>query len=219
MNVDKPLLLIGNKNYSSWSLRAWLVLKESGVDFEELRIPLYSEGYRDAIREHSPAGKVPVLVDGGLVVWDSLAIAEYVAEQVPSLWPSEPSARARARSITAEMHSGFPALREHMTMNCRARGRSVPMTDELSADIERVCDIWKSTRAEFGAAGDFLFGPFSIADAFFAPVVCRFVTYDVECSGAGADYMEAMLALPNLRAWLDAAEVETEVLEAYETGR
>jgi glutathione S-transferase len=212
-------LLIGNKNYSSWSLRAWLVLKEAGIEFDELRISLYTDGYRDAIREHSPAGKVPVLVDGEMVVWDTLAIAECIAERVPLLWPSDPQARARARSITAEMHSGFPALREHMSMNCRARDRTVPLTDELSTDIERIREIWESTRAEFGADGPLLFGQFSIADAFFAPVVCRFVTYGVEFSGTAADYMEAMLALPSLRAWLDAAAAETEVIEAYESGR
>lgn len=218
-DVDKPTLLIGNKNYSSWSLRAWLVLTEAGIDFDEHRITLHVDGYRDAIREYSPAGKVPALVEGETVVWDSLAIAEYIAERVPKLWPSDPVARARARSIAAEMHSGFSSLRANMTMNCRARGRQVPLTDELSADIERVRQIWESTRTEFGQGGPFLFGAFTIADAFYAPVVCRFATYGVEFSGAAGAYMQAVLALPSMRAWLAAAAAESDVIEAYEVGR
>lgn len=217
--MSKPLLVIGNKNYSSWSLRAWLVLTESGIDFDELRIPLCSQGFRDAIRQHNPAGKVPVIVDGGVAIWDTLAIAEYLAELVPTLWPSDAAARARARSIAAEMHSGFPALRERMPMNCRARGRSVPSSEELSADIERIQQIWETTRAGFGSEGPFLFGPFTIADAFFAPVVCRFVTYGVACPGEAASYMEAVLARPSLQAWLEAGEAETEVIDLYEVGR
>jgi glutathione S-transferase len=219
MNMSKPLLVIGNKNYSSWSLRAWLVLAESGIDFDELRIPLYSEGFREAIRRHNPAGKVPVLVDGEMAIWDTLAIAEYVAEKVPALWPSEAAARARARSLTAEMHSGFPMLREQMTMNCRARGRKVPSSVELAGDIERLQQIWEGTRAEFGSEGPFLFGSFTIADAFFAPVVSRFLTYGVACTGEAGGYMEAVLARPSLQSWFAAGEAETEVIEAYESGR
>lgn len=217
--MNRPLLVIGNKNYSSWSLRAWLALRESGLEFDERRIPLGTDETRDAVRVYSPAGKVPVLVDGDTVVWDSLAICEYLAERVPALWPAEARARARARSIAAEMHSGFPALRQHCTMNCRARDRRVAMTPELSADIDRVVQIWEATRAEFGNGGSCLFGAFTIADAFYAPVVFRFLTYGIAVEGEAARYMQSMLARPSVRDWLAAAEAESEVMEAYEVGR
>ena len=155
-------LIIGNKNYSSWSLRPWLLLKQAGIPFSERRIPLYTPQTKADILKHSPAGKVPVLHDGDISVWDSLAICEYLAEKVPQqpLWPVAAAARARARSVACEMHSGFTALRQNMNMNCRKRLPGKGRTPEVAVDIERICALWKDSRANFGKSGDFLFGEF-----------------------------------------------------------
>jgi glutathione S-transferase len=217
--MKRPTLVIGNKNYSSWSLRAWLVLREASIEFDEVRIPLHTAGYRDRIREHNPAGKVPVLLDGSRTVWDSLAIAEYVAERVPSIWPADPAARARARSVSAEMHSSFFTIRQMLPLNVRAAGRTAAATADLTAEIDRVAAIWETCREAFGASGPCLFGAFSIADAFFAPVVLRFRTYGVSCRPVGQAYMEALRDRPSLREWTQAAAAESEIIEAYEVGR
>lgn len=211
-------LVIGNKNYSSWSLRPWLLLREAGIDFTEQRIVLDEPGTASALAAVSPSGRVPVLLIDGEVIWDSLAIAETVAERYPDrhLWPADPAARAHARSVSAEMHAGFPALRQQMPMNCRAMGRKVPKTPELEADIDRVTDIWADCNRRYG--GGWLFGTFSIADVMYAPVVLRFRTYDVQVPDAARSYPAALLASAALGEWLAAAEAETEVIEHDEKG-
>ncbi len=211
-------LVIGNKNYSSWSLRPWLLLREAGIEFAERRIALDEPGTRAAIADISPAGRVPVLLTGDETIWDSLAIAETIAERHPDkrLWPADPAMRAHARSISAEMHAGFPVLRQQMPMNCRATGRRVPLTDALQDDIDRVFAIWADCRARYG--GGWLFGSFSIADVMYAPVVLRFRTYDVKVPQAACAYPEQLLRSAALKEWLAAAEVESEVIEHDEKG-
>jgi len=214
-------LVIGNKNYSSWSLRAWYFLERTGLPFQEIRVPLNTPGYHERILEHSPTGKVPLLKDGSAIVWDSLAICEYLAEAYPEIaaWPQERITRARARSISAEMHSGFPALREAMPMNCRARGRNVAVTGALAGDIARIKQIWTECRSVSADAGPWLFGSFSIADAMFAPVVARFITYGVERDGEVADYVETLWSDPAMQIWVEQAQAESEIIEAEEVGR
>ena len=204
------LLVIGNKNYSSWSLRPWLALKVFGFEFDEVRIPLYGPGAKEKILKYSPAGKVPVLVDGKTTVWDSLAILEYLAEKNRKLWPVDPADRARARCVSAEMHSGFPYLREHMSMNVRKRYPGKGRAPEVLIEIERIKAIWNEAKRPF------LFGAFSAADAMYAPVVLRFRTYEVELPRACRAYMEAMLELPGLQEWIGAAERETEIISAFD---
>jgi glutathione S-transferase len=213
-------LAIGNKNYSSWSLRPWLALRQSGLEFEETRIPLYQPESREALLAWSPAGKVPVLRHGAIAIWDSLAICEYLAETFPEkkLWPREREARARARSVAAEMHSGFGSLRAQMPMNVRASGRRVPRTPELEADVARVTQLWRDCLQAKDARGPFLFGEFSIADAMFAPVVFRFATYGVQLGKPEQGYADAVRTLPAMRAWAQAAAGETEVLPEAELG-
>ena len=198
------LLVIGNKNYSSWSLRPWIALKVLGVPFDEKRIALRGPETKGEILRYSPAGRVPILRDGDTVVWDSLAILEYLAEKYPQLWPSDAAQRAKARSVAAEMHSGFAALREHMSMNTRKRYPGKGRTPEAMADVARIDEIWAQAR------GPFLFGDFTAADAMYAPVVLRFRTYAVEVRKTS--YMEAMLALPAMREWIEAAEREPETI-------
>jgi glutathione S-transferase len=202
------ILVIGNWNYSSWSLRPWIALKTLDFAFDVRRIPLYGPGAKDEILKHSPAGKVPVLIDGTTVVWDSLAILEYLAEKKPALWPADPAERARARSVAAEMHSGFPNLREHMSMNVRKRYPGRGRTPQVLAEVERIQAIWSAAR------GPFLFGAFSAADAMYAPVVLRFRTYGVEV--ANQAYYAAMLALPAMQEWIAAAEREAESIPQFE---
>lgn len=205
-----PLLVIGNKNYSSWSLRPWLAMKVLGMPFRELRIPLYGAQSKQEILKHSPAGKVPCLVEGATRVWDSLAILEYLAEGDPRVWPADATLRARARSISAEMHSGFPNLRQHMSMNIRKRHPGKGRTSEVLAEIARAKEIWSECR------GPFLFGAFCAADAMYAPLVLRFRTYEVELQGACRAYADAVLALPALQEWIRGAEGETESLPQFE---
>ena len=216
--MPRLTLVIGNKNYSSWSLRPWLLLRQAGIPFEEVRIPLYAPGSTEALATWSPSGKVPALHDGDLRVWDSLAICEYLAERFPDkqLWPADAAARAVARSVSAEMHSGFAGLRENMVMNIRGRYPGKGRTPECLADIERIVAIWTDCRAQFGGGGDFLFGRFGIADAMFAPVVLRFQTYGVALEGTARDYAEAILALPALQAWMADALAETERIEKFD---
>jgi len=204
------LLVIGNKNYSSWSLRPWLAMKVLGIPFEEKRIPLYGPDSKRELLQYSPAGKVPCLVDGELRVWDSLAILEYLAERHPGLWPAEATLRARARAVSAEMHSGFPNLRQHMSMNVRKRHPGKGRTPEVLAEIARVIGIWGEAR------GPFLFGPFCAADAMYAPVVLRFRTYEVELPPVCRAYADAVLALPALQEWMRDAGRETESLPQFE---
>lgn len=211
-------LVIGNKNYSSWSLRPWLAMRQADIPFATVRIPLYAPGSVAQLAVWSPSGKVPALHDGELRVWDSLAICEYLHERFPDrqLWPDDAAARATARSVSAEMHAGFGALREQMSMNIRARRPGQGRTAASVADIERILAIWADCRARFGRGGDFLFGHFGIADAMFAPVVLRFQTYGVTLQGAARDYAEAVLALPAMREWVADAVLEAERIEQFE---
>ena len=216
-------LIIGNKNYSSWSLRAWLAMKVAGIAFEEHRIPLYGPGAKEQILAFSPAGKVPCLIDGETRVWDSLAICETLAEKHPELWPRDAAARALARSVSAEMHSGFADLRTHMSMNVRRRHPGKGRTPESLADVARIIAIWSECLERYGMRanpdGAFLFGRFTIADAMYAPVVLRFRTYEVELPSACRAYANAVLALPAMRAWIAAAEAETESIAKFEPYR
>ncbi|KAI5915460.1 glutathione S-transferase family protein [Thauera sp. 2A1] len=207
-------LIIGNKNYSSWSLRAWIAARAGGFTFEEIRIPLFIPGSRERILSHSPSGKVPCLIDHGLAVWDSLAIGEYLAEKAPQLLPADVAARATARAVTAEMHSGFQNLRSRMTMNIRKDYTGHGHTPEVDADIARVVAIWNDCRKRFGGTGPHLFGSFTLADAAFAPVCFRFKTYGVKPDGAAGEYLATMLANPWMKEWEAAALAETESIPA-----
>lgn len=213
-------LVIGNYNYSSWSLRAWLVLKRSGLAFDTVRVVLDQPDTARNIARYTPAGRVPVLIHDDLHVWDSLAICEYLAEQAPQagLWPADPRARALARSVSAEMHAGFEALRMAMPMNCRARARRVPETPALALDIDRVLEVWRDCRARWGAHGPWLFGHFSIADAMYAPVVSRFRTYGVDADDIARAYGELWFGDGDFRQWLELAGAEPEVLPDEEVG-
>jgi glutathione S-transferase len=211
-------LVVGNRNYSSWSLRGFLAARAAGVPFDEVLVRLSVPGSKDELLKHSPAGKVPVLRHGEVRVWDSLAIIEYLAEirHDAALWPTDAAARAHARSIAAEMHAGFQALRAHMPMNLR---RSLPGKGrgrDVAEDIERVCAIWRHCRTHYGADGPFLFGRFSAADAMYTPVATRFRTYAVELEGVCQAYVDAVLARPDFLEWHEAALEEPWVIEEDE---
>jgi glutathione S-transferase len=211
-------LVIGNKNYSSWSLRPWLLLRQMGLDFEEILIPLFREDSREKILKHSPSGKVPALIEDGRAVWDSLAIAEYLAEKYPrmNLWPEDPAARAWARSVSAEMHSGFMALRSECPMNIRRKPTPLELKPEVRADVERIQAIWREARSAYSKLGPFLFGHFSIADAMYAPVVFRFTRYAIEMDESSRAYAETILAQPPVQEWIQAAMAETWVISENE---
>ncbi len=201
-------LLIGSKNYSSWSLRPWLLLRKVAWEFTEQIVHFDEIDYQAQIAALSPSRRVPLLIEAGFKIWDSLAICEYAAEKACRGLPHERLARARARSVAAEMHSGFQALRNQCPMNVRARNRRVPPTPELQADVARIDEIWSGCRQEYGRAGSWLFGDFSIADAMFAPVVFRFQTYGAALSPASQTYLNHALEDPDLRDWQDAASQE-----------
>jgi glutathione S-transferase len=211
-------IYIGNRNYSSWSLRAWLVLKQTGVPFDEVMIPLDEANTRPDIMRHSPSGRVPVLHRGDFVVWDSLAIGEYLAEQFSEalLWPIAAEARAVARAVSAEMHSGFAALRAHLPMNMRSSFPNRGVTPEVQAEINRITASWRDCRKRFGADGAFLFGGFTVADAMYAPVVSRFRTYKIELDEESQLYVDTVWALPSLQEWLTAARNEPMIIERNE---
>ncbi|AZZ95083.1 glutathione S-transferase family protein [Hahella sp. KA22] len=211
-------LVIGNKNYSSWSLRAWLPLKRSGLAFSEVFVPLMTPGYKEKLLEYSPAGKVPALLLDGRPIWDSLAIAEWVAEQKPEFWPRDSLDRAWARAVTAEMHSGFPGVRGAMPMNCRASGRRVELDEATREEVARICEIWTQCREAFANRGPWLFGEWSIADAFYAPVTSRFRTYGVEVNAVCAGYIETTWSDSLMQEWLTHAQQETQVIEKGEVG-
>ena len=217
----RPTLIIGNKNYSSWSLRPWLLLSEAGIDFEEIRVPLDTPEFAATIAKYSPAKRVPVLVLDGHSIWDSLAIAETVAERWPekNLWPKDADARAHARSISAEMHSGFPFMRDTMPMNCRAMGRKVALADELTREIDRIIAIWSACHRQYKGDNGWLFGDFGVADAMFAPVVLRFRTYGINLPESAGYYPQRLLESDAMQEWLAAAETETEVIEREEIGK
>jgi glutathione S-transferase len=201
-------LLIGSKNYSSWSLRPWLFLRKAAFEFTEQIVHFDESGYQARIAAVSPSHRVPLLIDADTKIWDSLAICEYAAESTHRGLPGDRIARARARSVAAEMHSGFQALRNECPMNVRARNRGVPLTPELQADVARIDEIWSGCRKEHGNAGGWLFGDFSIADAMFAPVFFRFQTYGAALSAESQSYLSHALQDPDLRDWQDAASQE-----------
>jgi glutathione S-transferase len=213
-------LVIGNKNYSSWSMRPWLALRAANIAFEEVFIPLYTDNKADKERilSFTRSGKVPALIDGDITVWDSLAIIEYVAERFPQakLWPEDRATRAHARSISAEMHSGFMAIRSECAMNLHRPVRAVALSDDARANIARVQEIWVDCRKRYGKHGPFLFGSFSGADAMYAPVVYRFRTYAIDVAPEAKAYMDAMLALPAVEEWTRAGLAETLRIERIE---
>ena len=209
----KPVLVIGNKNYSSWSLRPWLAMRVGGIDFDEKLIEFGDFGpeWQNAISEFSPTKKVPLLVDGDIKVWESLAILEYLADKWPekNLWPTDIAARTMARTVSAEMHAGFTALRTYMPMNIRASHPGVNLDKPgVMDDVNRICEIWNQCRESFGADGDFLFGHFTNADAMFAPIVSRLTTHAVEVDKVSRAYMDAVLAIPAMIEWSDAGRAE-----------
>jgi glutathione S-transferase len=213
-------LVIGNKNYSSWSMRPWLALRACNIAFEEVFIPLYTEDKadKDRILSFSEAGKVPILIDGDVKVWDSLAIIEYLAERFPAagLWPSDTAERAHARSICAEMHSGFMALRNACAMNLHRPIQAVELSDDAKANVGRIEDIWDDCHARYGARGPFLFGAFGAADAMFAPIVHRLRTYAVPVKPQTQAYMDTMMALPAFAQWTREGLSETIVIARFE---
>jgi glutathione S-transferase len=213
-------LVIGNKNYSSWSMRPWLAMRASNIDFEEIFVPLYTDDKADKERilNFSRSGKVPVLVDGDVTVWDSLAIIEYVAERFPEarLWPDDRARRAHARSISAEMHSSFLPLRSECGMNLHRPVRAIPLSEDARANIARIDQIWTECRARYSEFGPYLFGAFCAADAMYAPVVTRFRTYAIELGAEAKAYIETMMALPAFQEWTRAALAETLRIEKLE---
>ncbi len=220
--MDALTLVIGNKNYSSWSMRPWVLLTELGIGFEEVKLHFHTDEWKARIGRWSPSGLVPVLWRGDQAVWDTLAIMETLHEWYPDrgVWPRDATARAFARSACAEMHSGFRDLRTNMPMNVRASLAGKGCTPAVRADIERIERLWGEARRRFGAGGDFLFGAFSAADAMYAPVVMRFATYAVDLGSEAARYCESMRATPAVRAWVQGALEEKEVVaedEPYAT--
>lgn len=213
-------LVIGNKNYSSWSMRPWLALRANNIPFEEIFIPLYTgKADKDRILSFSRSGKVPSLIDGDITVWDSLSIIEYLAERFPEagLWPEDRAARAHARSISAEMHSGFLPLRNECGMNLHRPVGAVTLSEDARANIARIEEIWTDCRTRYGKAGPFLFGAFTAADAMYAPVVHRFRTYAIKVAPLAQAYMETVMALPAFAEWTKAGLAETLVIEKFET--
>jgi glutathione S-transferase len=217
-------LIIGNKNYSSWSLRGWLAVKQSGLHFEEIMVPMFGDEWQQAkLQEEGgmmpSSGKVPILWDGETVVWDSLAIMEYLADKVgrERYWPKDEAARGMARSMVAEMHSGYASLRKECPMNVRSRFEGAKISDETRQDTVRILGLWAEARARFGSGGPFLFGTFGAADIYYAPVVTRFLTYGFSLPGFAEAYIQAMWEHEWLQAWVAAAEDEEWVIEQYES--
>ncbi|WP_434361547.1 glutathione S-transferase family protein [Parasalinivibrio latis] len=212
-------LIIGNKNYSSWSMRAWVMLYENGIAFDENEQQLFSEAFYSEISQYSGAGKVPVLVDEDIAVWDSLSICEYISERHldGKGWPTDVGQRAIARSISSEMHSGFNALRNECPMNCRAK-RKVVLSDDAKTDIARIDEIWSKQMRTYQAEDDWLFGEFSIADAMYIPVVMRFITYGIALSPRSKKYMERVMRSESVVAWLDSALKDESVIPEDEAG-
>jgi len=212
-------LVIGNKNYSSWSMRPWVALKGVGIPFEEIFIPLYTDAAdKQRILDVTPSGKVPALIDGDVTVWDSLAIIEYAHERFPDakLWPQDVAQRAHARSVSAEMHSGFMPLRNECGMNLHQPVKAKVLSDDAKANIARIDEIWSDCRKRYGAAGPYLFGAFSAVDAMFAPVVHRFRIYAIDVSPEARAYMDIMQANPAFRQWTEEGLAETLLIPRFE---
>jgi glutathione S-transferase len=213
-------LVIANKLYSSWSLRPWLVLRAFDIPFTETVVPMKQADTKARIGAHSPTGKVPVLLDGDVRIWESLAIIEYLAESYPdrAIWPRDRKARAHARAVSNEMHAGFQTLRQACPMNLTRRFRSPAPTPELMDNVARIEDIWREARSSFGAGGPFLYGSFTAADAMYAPVVTRFDTYNIAVAPETRAYMDSVLAHPAFEAWKREAMAETWRIPEYEAG-
>ncbi len=211
-------LVIGNKNYSSWSLRSWLLMRVADISFGEVLLPLDTDEFEQKIHDYSPSGCVPVLIEGKTAIWDTLAIAEYLAEVFPEkhLWPADAAARAQARAVSAEMHSGFPDLRRELPMNLRRPVGAVPVSKGTLGDIDRIFKIWRGCREEWGRGGQFLFGDFSIADAFYAPIATRFRTYGLELDEIVGSYVEVIHRLPAFLEWQQEARDEPWIIESDE---
>lgn len=216
--MSKLHLVIGNKNYSSWSLRPWIAMTMANLPFHETVVPLDTPEFKTEIAKHSGAGRVPVLHHGKMAIWDSLAILEYLADAFPQkdLWPKAQAARAMARSISSEMHSGFTALRNACPMNIRRQKRTVIMEPPVKKDVARIEEIWRTARGKYGKSGKFLFGRFCNADAMFAPVVSRFDTYDIRVGDEAREYMGNVMATEAFNIWKDAALKETWVVPSDE---
>ena len=211
-------LIIGNKNYSSWSFRPWIAMKVAGIAFDEQVIPLYEPGSREQVLKYSPTGKVPVLIDGDQQIWESLAILEYLAEKFPKagLWPADVRARGQARAMATEMHGGFTPLRKACPMNLWLPVKKRPQPDEVMDNVRRIDALWSDCRARFGQKGPFLFGAFGAADAMYAPIVSRFHNFGLDVSAASLAYMDAVMALPAFAEWRAAALNEPWVMQGNE---
>ncbi len=216
--MSKPTLIIGNKNYSSWSLRPWILMKHYQVDFEEQRVALFTDTTADELSMFNSDFKVPILKDGELEVWDSLSILEYISEQYLSGngWPVDAQARAVARSISSEMHSSFFNVRNELPMNCRKEFSGIQLSEGAEKEIERIKSLWNTCRNEYGGEGEWLFGNYSIADAMFAPVALRFSGYNIPLDGIEQEYVKSVLAHPAIIEWIEAGKLETEVIEEDE---
>ena len=203
-------LVIGSKNYSSWSLRPWLALAHHRIPFEEVPIPNGQPEFRPRVASYGAGKTVPILIDGGQKIWETIAILEYLAEKFPQakLWPADPAARAHARVISAEMHSGFMPLRQHCSFNLRRKRARPANPPEVEGDVARINTIWRETRERYGAGGDFLFGAFTAADCMYAPVAGRIVSYQLTVDKTASAYVEAITSLPAYRQWFDAAQRE-----------
>jgi len=211
-------LIIGNKNYSSWSLRPWVFLRQKQIEFNEIRVALFTQTSDIELAEYNSDSKVPVLKDGDYVIWDSLSILEYIAEKYPQAngWPADPEARAFARSMSCEMHASFSAVRQELPMNCRKQFKNIKLSADAEREIERIKQLWRQSRSRFGAQGEWLFGDYSIADAMFAPVALRFAGYGISLHGSEADYVSSVLNQPCIIDWIAAGKKEKEVIEEDE---
>ncbi|MDP7145534.1 MAG: glutathione S-transferase family protein [Pseudomonadales bacterium] len=211
-------LVIGNKNYSSWSLRAWVFMRHNEIEFQERRVVLSTETTARELSEYGSDSKVPVLMDGDLVVWDSLSILEYISEKYlgSNGWPHEADARAMARSMSSEMHSSFPGVRNELPMNCRKKFQNGQLSPKAEVEIERIKALWRKCRLEYGRDGEWLFGRYSIADAMFAPVALRFAGYSIPLDGAEEAYVTSVLAQPSIIEWMEAGKLEKEIIDEDE---
>lgn len=207
-------LIIGNKNYSSWSLRPWVFLKQNDIKFKEIRVALFTETTADQLSQYSSDAKVPILKDGELLVWDSLSILEYISENYLESkgWPQDKSARAMARSISCEMHSSFPNIRNSLPMNCRKQFQNIRLSAQTQREIERIKSLWRDCRTKYGTNGEWLFGQYSIADAMFAPIALRFHGYDIPLEGIEKTYVQSVLNQVAIKDWIEAGKQEKEII-------